>query len=112
MKRMLIAATAISCFLSCSAIAGTNDAFSFTIKGAGASKTLTFTGQQYAAFEESPTKLVNALAYEGVDCCAPQKKVSETVWQCCDGKPVIVASSARAANLLGAAFAATKSDSK
>jgi len=110
MKNNFVFIAGISCFSSCAVIAGVEDAFNLEIKHQGSSKTLDFTGEQYATFVKSPDKLPTALKQKGVECCAPQTKVSETVWQCCDKTTIIVAPNRRASILLDAAFKAEKPD--
>ena len=66
--------------------------------------TLRIAPRSLAFLAEHPSQLTTILRERGIDCCSPQTRISEGVWECCHGKFVISSTSPSLQDVLVAAF--------
>ena len=52
------------------------------------SKTINFTEEELRRIEKDIEYLREKLTREGVKCCAPRRKLSDCIWECCDNSQI------------------------
>ena len=55
---------------------------------ASGSRTINFTQEELQRIENDIDYLREKLAREGVKCCAPRRKLSDCIWECCDNSQI------------------------
>ena len=51
----------------------------------GRSVTVSFSEEDLRTVDRDPSFVLTNLRQSGVKCCAPRKKISKCIWECCDG---------------------------